>query len=309
MIFDFFKVLFNKQPAPIEVVSEPEETVNIQGLLEGSEKRGGVNDPPTKPKPAISPPPQKSATKSKKTVIIEEPTLKDINMAEIFLVVIDTTGRVEAKNFQPGIQNFYFIYANDEQTAKQIVLYTFRQRPGMMDQLSNATKATRLSSIVKTVGQGSNFWTYVPFGGQRQPGQQGVPPKPEALLRVDQYGNPSSQAFTPAAPVGGEVITPEDLRGVQFNGADGQVLNKLRGPVEPIPEEAPPMTPHQESIAVKQMADANAALLQQNQAMMAQMAKMMETMTAAQAQPAKRGRKAATAPAAPLADSDAPRAE
>jgi hypothetical protein len=291
MIIDFFKVLLRKQ-SPKEDILEPIET--IEETIEET-----IIEPttPTTPTTTHKPLPKKQVITSKKLVIIEEPTRKDTDMAEIFLVVIDTTGRMESKNFQPGIQNFYFIYANDEQTAKQIVLYTFRQRPGMMDQLSNATKATRLSSICKTVGQGANFWTYIPFGRQRQPGQQGVPPNPESLLRNDQYGNPSSQAFTPTAPVGGEVVTADDLKGVQFSGADAKLINKLRGPADPLPEEAPPMMPQQESVAVKQLADANNALMQQNQQMMAQMAKMMETLSANQ--PAKRGRKPAVQPTPP----------
>lgn len=270
MIFDFFSVLFKKTEST--QVTSKNDDIDVLETIDNEDTI--IKKIPQQIK--------KQVVKTKKHDIIQT-TQKDINMAEIFLVVIDTTGRVEAKNFQPGVQNFYFIYANDEDNAKQIVLSTFRKKPHIVSQLQFAVKATRLSSIIKTVGQGSNFWTYVPFGGQRQPGQQGIPPKPEALLRTDEYGNPSAQAFTPTQPIGGEEITQEDLRGVQFSGADANVLNKIRGQSSvPLNEEAPPMTHHQESVAVKQMADTNAALLQQNQAMMAQMAQMMAVMASNQ---------------------------
>lgn len=275
MIFDFFKVLLSNKPKEQDlVIEEPIENENEKIVLSEQYKNILENKlPPIKSK-------QKSTNnidKNKKPVTIE--STKEITMSEIFLVVIDTTGRVEAKNFQQGIQNFYFIHASDEETAKQIVLSTFRKRPHLVSQLQYSVKATRLSSIVKTVGPGANFWTYVPFGGQRQPGQQGVPPKPEQLLRPDQYGQPSAANYVPSAPIGGEEITANDLRGVQFNGADAALLNKGRPAAAPLPEEAPPLSAEQE-YAVKQMADQNKSLMEQNKQIMEQMASMQQIVAA-----------------------------
>jgi len=301
MIFDFFKVLFTgKQPQPVE--QKPEAVVPVDtGTLEAT-----LHDIPMQP-PVIAA--KKTPVKNKKAAIIDT-TQKEQTMPEIFFVAIDTTGRVEAKAFKPGLQNVYFIYANDEDNAKQIVLSTFRKRPDLMSQLQFSVKATRLSAIVKTVRPGANFWTYIPFGGQRQPGQQSVPPDPAKLLRQDEYGQASSQAYIPDAPIGGEEITPDDLRGVQFSGADGKVLNKLRGTAAPLPEEAPPMTPYQESTAVKQLSDTNNALLQQNAAMMAQMQQMMAAIAAANAPKPKRGKAApAATPEAVVDGPDIPTAE
>ena len=301
MIFDFFKVLFTgKQKEPVEVQPEPIEPVDT-GTLEAT-----LQDIPMQPPVVV---PKKPPVKNKKAAIMDT-TPKEPTMAEIFFVVIDTTGRVEAKAFKPGLQNVYFIFANDEENAKQIVLSTFRRRPDLMSQLQFSIKATRLSAIVKTVRPGANFWTYIPFGGQRQPGQQSVPPDPSKLLRQDEYGQASSQAYIPEAPIGGEEITPDDLRGVQFSGADGRVLNKIRGSAAPLPEEAPPMTPYQESTAVKQLSDTNNALLQQNAQMMAQMQTMMAAIAAQNAPKTKRGKAApATAPAAVVDGPDIPVSE
>lgn len=294
----YLKILFNdnkkEQPikeAPKKLVvpeEQPEEQLDVveEEIFEEEEQEIiKVEDIPVTPTKVVN--------KPKIPVIIDDRyKLKEQSMAEIFLVVIDTNGRPEAKNFQPGIQNFYFIHANDENEAKNIVLSTFRSRPHLVAQLQFAVKATRLTSVIKTVGQGSNFWTYVPFGHQRQPGQQALPPNPDKLLRPDQYGQPSAQNYTAPAPVGGEQITEEDLRGVQFDAADAKVINKLRNPtgapIAPLPEEAPPATPEQQDTINK--------LLAQNQAMMEQMKKMTDQMAAAQAQPT-RSRRVAAKPA------------
>jgi hypothetical protein len=289
-MLDFFKVLFGSKKLIIPLKDKDEDE---EKSLVNLSSNDNINLPIIPPKPNIISKPQKPLAVTKKTDIIDT-TIKDIIMSEIFLVVIDTTGRVEAKNFQPGVQNFYFVFATDEQTAKHIVLSTFNKRPGMMDQLVNGTKATRLQSIVKNMGQGSNFWTYVPFGGQRQPGQQGIPPSPDKLLRNNEYGSPSSQAYVPSAPVGGEEITADDLRGVQFSGADGKIMNKLRsGTGVSIDEEAPPLNPEQQ-IMMGAVQEQNKMLADQNKAMMEQMTTMMALVkaTASQVAVAPKGRKA-----------------
>lgn len=280
---DFFKVLLGLNPKP---ASQPKETVVVETVetLKPIEQK-----PPQSPKnievkeKSQIPKPQNIIKKVTKPVIIEEP--KEQNMAaEIFLVVIDTNGRPECTNFPQAIQNFYFIYANDEETAKGIVLHTFRSRQALLAQLQYATKATRLSSIVKSIGPGHNFWTYVPFGRQRSPGQQAIIPNPEALLKPDEYGNPSSKQYTPQAPTGGEEITADDLKGVQFNPADGKVMNKLRSngqPVAPIDEEMPPVSP--------EVAALNAQMAQM-QAMMTQLVQAQQ----ANQRPARSSRKKAS---------------
>ena len=252
-MWSFFKVLLSGKPSNDEELSDSD---NINPSLEHGDTE-----------PRYIPKVNKEHKKVKEKVIInKEQPIKETHMAEVFLVVVDTTNRPEAKNFAQGIQNFYFVYANDEELAKGIVLHTFRSRPELVSQLQYCVKATRLSAIVKGLGPGSNFWTYVPFGRQRAPGQQAVLPNPDALLRNDEYGNPSSRTYVPPAPIGGEEITEEDLKKVQFSGADGKVLNKLRNPtgkpVEPLPEELPPPSPEVAALT---------AQMAQMQAMMAQM--------------------------------------
>jgi hypothetical protein len=286
MFWKFIKVLFDDPKDPEPVVEEPAETPVF------TEEQPTPIETPPPPKPKAKPAPQaKPINKPKIPAIIEEDQQsKEHDMAEIYLVVIDTTGRVEAKNFPPAIQNFYFIFAQDEEQAKGIVLHTFRSRPALVAQLQYSVKATKLAAITRGIGPGSNFWTYVPFGNQRQPGQQGIMPSPDKLLKPNQYGEASSQTYIPQAPVGGEQITPDDLKGVQFDAADARVINKLRPQnAAPIPEEAAPLTPEQEAIA---------QLVEQNKAMMAKMEAMMSA-SAAPA-PAKRVRtKTGPAPAAP----------
>lgn len=271
-MFDFFKVLFGGSPkipeeTDEELVQEPEQEQK-EPVKEPVKEPQKV--PIKKPKvPVVVPTPQKNIKKVVKEVIIEEQ--KELDMvAEIFLVVIDTNGRPECSNFSPGIQNFYFIHALDETQATTIVLETFKQRPALRAQLQYATRATRLSSIVRSVGPGHNFWTYVPIGRQRSPGQQGIPPKPEQLLRPDEFGNPSSTRYAPQAPIGGEQVSEDELKSVQFNGADGKIINKLRATGQPIPplnEELPPVSPEVAALTeqMSQMKEMMAQMIQANQ--------------------------------------------
>jgi len=284
MIFDFFKVLFKKDAQKTQQQNQVVDNEPIE-----------INE-------AYKPPVQKPSSIQQKKIInkpkvksdiINETSLKEINMAEIFLVTIDTTGRPEAKGFVGGLQDFYFVFAQSDTDAKNIVLSTFRSRPGMMDQLQNATKATRLGAILKMLGPGSNFWTYIPFGHQRQPGQQGIPPNPEKLLRSDEFGNPSSQAYVPPAPAGGEQITEDDLKGVQFSGADAKIMNKLRGSNPDAPglpgEETAPSA--EQNKTIDELKATNANLVATQMAIMEQMKSLGEVVKTLAEKP-KRTRKA-----------------
>jgi hypothetical protein len=260
-MFDFFKILFfNDSPLDPHITNiddkkvSPKQTYNIDEVIEQ--------------KPKLN-----NQIKLKEN-IISKPSIihkhKEQAMAEIFLVVIDTTGRVEAKNFQPGIQNFYFVYAENEQNAKDIVLSTFIKRPGLVGQLQYSTKATPLSIIIKNIGKGSNFWTYVPMGSQRQAGQQAAPPSPDKLLGQDMYGEQSAQAFTPTHVVS-EEITADELRGVQFSGEDAKIVNSFKNTNS--------QENNSQSDLVNEMLKQNKAMAEQNQLMMSQMLQLMSKVT------------------------------
>ena len=232
-------------------------------------------------------------------------------MAEIFLVVLDASGRTNFKALTQQFQNFYFVFANDEAKAKEMVLYSFmrsQRRPSdqLINEIQAALKATRLSAMLRNMNEKNNFWTYIPFGRRPGAGQQAVVPDPSKLVRPGDPQDPeatSARNYVPEAPASGVEVTEADLRGVQFSGADGTVLNKFRKPqdqVAQIPEEGPMMTPEQENM-VKSMADQNKLLMQQNQAMMEQMTKMVSMVNAAQAPAPKSRRKAAAPPVDPPA--------
>lgn len=93
-------------------------------------------------------------------------------MSNRYLVVIDTTGRSNAKAFSKGIQNFYFVYAADGETARQMVLASFRSRPELLAQLVPCVKATPIDQILRLLNDRENSWSYVPMAGVRAPGQQ-----------------------------------------------------------------------------------------------------------------------------------------
>jgi hypothetical protein len=119
-------------------------------------------------------------------------------MAKVYLVVIDTTNRQAAKGWSKGIQNFYFVYANDGKMAEQMVLASFAARPELRAQLVPCVKATPLDSIVKLLNARENSWSYIPIGGVRAPGQQGV--IPVADPNDPAYARMADKDFVPAPP-------------------------------------------------------------------------------------------------------------
>lgn len=119
-------------------------------------------------------------------------------MAKVYLVVIDTTNRQAAKGWSKGIQNFYFVYANDGKMAEQMVLASFAARPELRAQLVPCVRATPLDSIVKLLNARENSWSYIPIGGVRAPGQQGV--IPVADPNDPTYARMADKDFVPPAP-------------------------------------------------------------------------------------------------------------
>ncbi len=116
-----------------------------------------------------------------------------------WLVVIDTTNRpFDARGFKPGIQNFYICLAPDANSAKNMVLNTFRQNPAVIPQLINSTYVTPLQAISQLLTPAQSLWSYVPMGGMRAPGQQKKIPSPDSLLRPEVFdvNNPNPIART-----------------------------------------------------------------------------------------------------------------
>lgn len=308
MFWKYIKVLFSdkeEKPIPKEV---EEETIF---LSEGNVKNGGVNPPPLNPKPSIPPKPlskPKPLNKPKNHAIIEEvKQQKEQTMPGIYLVVLDATGRTNFKALTQQLHNFYFIYANDETSAKDIVISTFHNRGRASTQLMNelyaCIKATELNIVLRNMSPQHNFWTYVQMGKSRHAGQQVVPPNPNRQFASPTDPNDpeatSARAYVHQAPVGGQEITPEDLRNVQFSGQDGSVVNKLRnpsgGPVAPLPEEAPPLAPEQELI--NQLLSQNKQMADQNKEMMDKMSAILAAQSAPA--PTRRAKAKAQAPSVP----------
>ncbi len=178
------------------------------------------------------------------------------NLRHVYLVTLDTTNRMEAKQIfrREGIQNFYFVYSkannpNDEMNqAKQIVLSTFARKPAVVRAAQNSLKATPLLSIISNLSEARNFWTYVPMGGQRLAGQQSAPPNPDNLLKPNQYGDMSSQNVHIPNPVD---VSPEN----SVNADD--VVRKKQGSQTPQPPQMPSdpsqMTPEAMMAMMQQM--------------------------------------------------------
>jgi hypothetical protein len=310
MIFDFFKVLFkNKQGSPKEPAQEDTlETPDAVQLVNMNVPEQTNEPPKVTPAKVIresqKPPSVKNIPPSnlKKDAIINNIPHKEPSMSEIFLVVLDATGRTNFKALTQNIQNFYFVYATDEARAKEMVLYSFlrsQRRPAdqLINEIQAALKATRMSAILRNMNEQNNFWTYVPFGRKPGAGQQIVAPDPSRMVHHTDPNMPdatSARAYVPAAPASGVEVTPDDLRGVQFSAQDGAVLNKLKATANggkvpmPLTEDAPPLNPENEEV-VRQVKEQNNQLLEANKQMMAK----MEAMITAMSQPKKRGRKPA----------------
>jgi hypothetical protein len=148
-------------------------------------------------------------------------------MAKVYLVTIDTTGRQNARSFRPGIQNFYFVYANDGKMAEQMVLASFRARPDLLAQLVPCVKATPLDAITKLLNERDNSWSYVPIAGTRAPGQQGI--VPVANPEDPQYARMADKDYVPPRPntyqaQNDTVIDPRSAG--QIDEASAALLNK-----------------------------------------------------------------------------------
>lgn len=153
-------------------------------------------------------------------------------MAKIYLVTIDTTGRQNARSFRPGIQNFYFVYANDGKLAEQMVLASFRSRPDLLAQLVPCVKATPLDAITKLLNARDNSWSYVPIAGTRAPGQQGVIPLADP--NDPNYARMADKDFVPPPPqtYRGQNDTVLDPRAAgRIEEKDAALLNKTVAPV------------------------------------------------------------------------------
>jgi hypothetical protein len=208
--------------------------------------------------------------KEKPVIITEQPKEKeyipmnDINMKNVYLVTLDTTNRPEAKKAfkREGIQNFYFVYVegpNIEQNmkkAQEIVLSTFTRNAQVFNAVQYSIKATPINFIINNLSQQRNFWTYIPFGGQRMAGQQSVPMTPEMLLKKNEYGLDSAQNV--------QIPRPQTVNKENSFNADDIVKRKQPQPALEMPTDPSQMTP---------------------EAMMAMMQKMMTMMQNGAAKP------------------------
>jgi len=147
-------------------------------------------------------------------------------MSKKFLVIIDTTNRPSAKGFSKGIQNIYFVYANDDIMAKNMVLQTFRARPELLRQLEPCVRATNVDDILKHLSQRENSWSYIPIGGTRLPGQQVNVPL--ANPEDPNYQRMADKDYSPPKPItySGQNDTVIDPRTVgPMNEKDAKLLN------------------------------------------------------------------------------------
>ncbi len=168
---------------------------SFAALSEGNEKRGGVNAPPSGPKPDNPPPPQRPISNE----VIQKPVYNKqegvLPMAEKYLVVLDTTNRPEVKDrgLQGGLKNFYFVYATTPDQAREIVLRSFARSPQILNQIQYSITVTPLTKIIPLMDEKNFFWSYIPFkAGQRAPGQRATPPaqktnpaNPEEVIPMD----------------------------------------------------------------------------------------------------------------------------
>lgn len=195
-----------------------------------------------------------------KPVIIEKriPIMSD--MKNIYVVTLDTTNRPEAKKAfrREGIQNFYFVYVNGpniEQNikkAQEIVLSTFSRNATVFNAVHYSIKATPLSYIIENLDERRNFWTYIPFGGQRMAGQQSVPIPPERLLKKNEYGLESAQNVN--------VPKPQSVNKQNSFNADEIVKKKMPQSDVQMPSDPSQMTPE----AMMAMMQKMMAMMQNN---------------------------------------------
>lgn len=198
---------------------------------------------------------------------------------QIYLVVIDSTtssrnvtesyrdGTSNTRNFtlSQGIQNFYFIMAPDAEKAKAMVVATFRAKPAVMRDVQRCISATPLKAITKLLSQRQNTWSYIPIGGVRAPGQQGVNDTMQHLEKMNRIGQEREISHTqwqPPRPItyDAQEVSEDELRNVKMDAKDRAVLNS--GPQMP------------DMLAMAE----GGADMEQMQAMMMQMQQMMNAM-------------------------------
>ena len=202
---------------------------------------------------------------------------------QIYLVTIDSTrsprsvnesyqdGSSNVRNFtlSQGIQNFYFIMAPNENSAKNMVLNTFRAKPKVQADVARCIAVTPLKAITNLLTQRQNTWSYIPIGGVRAPGQQGVNDTMHQLKKMNRIGENQEISHTqwqPKPPVtyDGQKVNADDL-----NSSDlGQMSAEERAIVEGTSK-----TP-----VMPQMPEGGAATPEALAAMMAQMQQMMSSM-------------------------------
>ncbi len=214
--------------------------------------------PITKPKINIE------LDKQENNSIITErkPIMSQVNLNHVYVVTLDTTNRPEAKRVfkREGIQNFYFVYVNgpnienNMKKAQEIVLSTFTKNAAVFNAVQYSIKATPLLYVIGGLDEKRNFWTYIPFGGQRMAGQQAVPVTPEMLLRKNQYGQETAQEVQIPKP---QVVNKQN----SFN-ADDIVKKKTPQPQLEMPSDPSQMTPEGMMAMMQQMM----AMMQNNQA-------------------------------------------
>lgn len=165
---------------------------------------------------------------------------------QIFLVVIDSTtssrnvnentreGTMNTRNFSlaKGIQNFYFIKAPDAESAKGMVVATFRAKPTVMRDVQRCITATPLNAITKLLTERQNTWSYIPIGGVRAPGQQGVNNTLQQIDKMNRLGQEqeiSHRDWQPPRPVtyDAQEVSKEELRKVALTEDDRKVVSSV----------------------------------------------------------------------------------
>lgn len=189
---------------------------------------------------------------------------------QIYLITIDATNLPRTINYQdrdgmrnarsatlsPGIQNFYFIMAPDADTAKSMVVNTFRAKPLVAEDVSRCITATPLSQITKLLDQKNNTWSYIPIGGIRAAGQQGNNDTLRTLQQMQKNANSenpiSHMNWQPPKPVtyDAQVVNEKDLRNVAMDEKDRRIATTPKSnAIDP----TQPMTPEQMMATMQQM--------------------------------------------------------
>lgn len=153
-----------------------------------------------------------------------------------FLVVIDTTTMpneiketdreghtmVRRLSLTKGIQNFYIILAPDAQSAKMMVVNTFRQKPNVMMDVQRSISVTPMGAIMSLLKGNNNAWSYIPIGGTRAPGQQKTSQTIQQM-REDDRRRAAGQEIPPSQ------VHPER---VKFQAYDSQIISADDGGVK-----------------------------------------------------------------------------